>query len=269
MKHNNPDNHANDSNNTPKKVAVSGKVSVEYDPRGISDVAKAIREEKTAAANEKDKNKQITDKQITQQTRGNTIAKAANWLTAAMVIATVAVFWQSRDAIRAANRSATFADSTFQEVKKEFKVENEPILQLDSFIIDTLKPNSAINFRYVIKNLGKYPVRVISAATMSATKVNTPDFEDVERQAKDGSIVNRYVVFGTPLDMNSPGDEPLPIGNFLALARGKAYLYYWGYIRYENLSNKGEKKEYKYMLRLNIPQKTQVLIINDNVPYLN
>jgi hypothetical protein len=171
MKSNNPRNQTNDSNDKPQRVSVSGKVSVEYDSTEINNVANAIRNESTRNQGAAQQIEEAENRQADEQSRGNTIAIWATIISAAMFFATLLVFFQSKDAIKAANKSADVAEKTFKEVKKEFEFENRPFIFMAYFKIDSLKARTKYTYTIYVKNFGKIPtyIETIKAGMMFST----------------------------------------------------------------------------------------------------
>lgn len=78
-----------------------------------------------------------------------------------MMFFTGFILWQTIDSVGASVKSANIADSTLQEVKKQFEVLNRPILQIGDIAITRFKPNETAAIIYKLENLGNYAAKVL------------------------------------------------------------------------------------------------------------
>jgi|SRR5450432_2896498 len=256
MKGHNPRSNANDSNDKPQRVSVSGKVSVEYDPAGINNIANAIRSESARNEGAANQIEEAENRQADEQRRSNTIAILATGISAAMFIATLLVFFQSKDAIKAANKSASVAENTFKEVKKEFEIDNEPYIEANSIGTNIFKIGDPIVFHYKISNLSKYPLRIIEFKEGVIIKVNEPDINELKKIGVNNmNKLNKYLIKENPVDFIFPSPFVLNKSTYDTLMAANRYVYLSAYFIYKNLVTNVEK-EYDMTIRVsNVTEK--------------
>ena len=88
--------------------------------------------------------------------------KSSIIFTALMMIVTITLFLQSRQGVKAAVDSTKIADSTFQEVKKQFEIENRPFMILDEVTRNPIEPNTNFVITVTLRNVGKTPALIKS-----------------------------------------------------------------------------------------------------------
>jgi len=190
-------------------------------------------------------------------TIGTWIAFGTGLVTLAYFIATVGILWQT-------GKSGQTADSTFKEIRKEFANINQPFLEISPPAYKPISIGSNITADASIRNLGKYPAKVIKGALVTTAKVNQPNFDDVyEPQYNKESIVNEYISESKPITFIMDNNKPLIEGNYKFLKNGFLFYYCWGYIKYENILD-STVSEYRFMLKFNYATNALEYIINDN-----
>lgn len=214
---------------------------------------------------------------------------------------TVALFLQTQKATCAAIRAADAADSTYQitkkqfdaakesgkaadvradsllnlqvqalrETQKEFKIGNEPFLEIATPIkLDTLLPNKDIMITTKVRNLGKYPVKIISSVGAIVMRYNKPDFKSIYAKQTTNYIgqINKYIVFDSPEEYTEYKGEPIKTWELVGFFTKSLPIYTYGIYKYKNLVT-GETKEYDYMIKLLFVNSGQIAtqyIINEN-----
>jgi hypothetical protein len=154
-----PSNQAGNPND-PKKVSVSGKVSVEYDPKSLNDISKAIRDQTSAQQNTNNASGGISESGIKQQKRANNIALIAVGLSAVAFVATLAIIVLNYKAINAADKSAAIADTAIIENRKQFQLSNRPFIELASIGLDSVGDGKRPFIKYDLTNTGHFPAEV-------------------------------------------------------------------------------------------------------------
>lgn len=141
-----------------------------------------------------------------------------------------------------------------QETRNDFKIENQPFLEMKIPVrIDTIGIDVPIFLSYQIKNLGKYPVKIIEDNSATIARYNVPIFDSVfngqNKRVGAPNYVNRYITYDAPLEeqVYTPFSIDEPYYNGIKFK--KMPIYDFGYIKYVNLAT-GQEREYDYMIKI-------------------
>jgi hypothetical protein len=154
------------------------------------------------------------------------------------------------------------------KTQEQFEISNMPLLQIE---VDTTRisyyndwPTQII---YRIKNIGKFPVKIISGSAESS--FSNFDTINVEKEFMGGSEskINTYVTdqtpfYHSPTIFQSP-DVSLKVRRYAdSIAHDALRYFFVGYFTYVNLIN---KQLYRYEFVINIHQRDLTTIYNENI----
>jgi len=168
-----------------------------------------------------------------------------------------------QEASRIADKSLNIQINTLKENQQQFKIGNEPFLNIASSNIEVFEVNKPLLSKMKVENLGKYPCKVIECKTVSAIRITPPSFNDVFTIAPNYSdILNKYILndnavpspFGTNVLINERQIEAVNKANY--------FIYTTGYIKYKNIIT-NKIKTYKFQLKMKPGYETEN-IINEN-----
>lgn len=164
--------------------------------------------------------------------------------------------------------SVILSKCSLQETKNQFKVQNEPFLQIESTRPDFIA-NSPVEIMITIKNLGKYPCKVFKIFTTYAARKAVPKFEDVSTMGTEAKIdFNTYITDANPIQRNIATRRSYDLNTTNGIINGILAFYTWGYVEYQNMATE-EFKTYKFMIQYKyIPSLNAInyeFIINENV----
>lgn len=166
------------------------------------------------------------------------------------------------------DKSLDIQDSSLRETRREFEVNNAPYLQIKVVDVSKTEKGKPINISIETENLGAYPAKIESSSIYEATKTISVPIDEAERDFKkdarailpDGS----YVAKGTPMTHEYLGlVSPLSDTQYEMLMAEKWSIFIEGTVNYKNLAN-GQRKVYKYIIKINARGKGYQYILNDN-----
>ena len=234
-----PDNRKDQSNNAEEKrtFAVSGNLSVELKNSGIDNVVKAIKKETATEQQTENRSNVIQFRQLQQQRRANNIAVTANLIGLIMFAATVCVFVLSIKAISAANKSATIAENTFSELKKELVLNNLPVVVVDTIGVSKLIPNKPIYISIRLKNFGKSGafVRKIFSEIIASTFDTMPIFPYSQSRTRS---INLYIPVSEKSLQYVDILDSLNQGQIDGITNGSSKYFIYGQVTYEGVVSK-------------------------------
>jgi len=250
--------------NGPKNVTVSGKISVEYDPKAVNNVANAIREQTTAQDNAGNASDGISNRGVQQQRRANNISIWALGLSSIGLVATLVIIWLNFRGINA-------AESALAETRIEFEAINRPFLQIGNvkFIFpDTIRAENRLVAHFDIVNMGKTPAKLLHY-----------DWDDLIRGGTDAAAIavidtiirTRHGLENGTIGNESEGRYPVDgSGDSLSyqfakwLKTGYCHYYIFGELEYQSVAG---TKRYKYSYIYKILNDGHLEILrNDDVP---
>ena len=159
--------------------------------------------------------------------------------------------------------------AAMKQTKKDFETETQPFLELKTPLnIDTIGINVPIVVSYKIKNLGKYPVKVIEENSVCIPRYNTPSFDSIYNNKNKirMTYVNRYITYDSPLEEQSQTPFRLDSAYYNAIRNRRMPIYELGFIKYLNLVT-NQTKEYDYMIRITFMSTyitNNEFLVNDN-----
>ena len=169
----------------------------------------------------------------------------------------------------ASSNSATYADSSFRETKKQFQIGNEPYLQLKIIKVE-FNDDKPISIRYIIPNLGKVPAKFLTGIlTIALCKDGNMDSMTIYGNNPRPDIMqfNTYV--------SNDGIERLfrakintPSEYYMSIKEGIGSAIFKGEIEYINLTTL-KKRVYRFGALLNLSknateESTFNMIYSDN-----
>jgi hypothetical protein len=154
---------------------------------------------------------------------------------------------------------------SIKEAQRQFEIANEPLLTVDSVIL-TFQLNKPIIFKVKIRNIGKYPAKVLAANFGRVSKVNVPDVKEATKSfqmpdKRGGDYIGADKFQNYTLD-----DSPriLDQGTYNSLKGKKTFLYLIMAINYRNMSNNRKKIYYLLARYTDGPSGSAEILINDN-----
>lgn len=144
------------------------------------------------------------------------------------------------------------------ELKNQFRVDKEPYIKI-SPSISSFEIGKPIVIRYIVSNLGTYPVKLLESQNYIGYKKNA----SIKLSPDTTFNVNDYIIHEPlPLSATDKISRPLTQSRAAAIATGREFIWYSGFIKYQNLVTK-ERKVYKFNFRLNSTGLVEILQ-NDN-----
>jgi hypothetical protein len=160
----NPSGNPAGNPDDPKKISILGKIPIEYDPVALNNISKAIHEQTNVHEKANNASGGVSEIGIKEQKKANAIAKLAALVSGLGLAATLVVIILNYKAINAANRSTNIADNTLKETKMEFKVLNEPYLEITEPRLVFTDSISEMTVYYQLENLKSVPAQIIYKA---------------------------------------------------------------------------------------------------------
>lgn len=259
-----PDDNGN--NNKENGDQASGgptifKFHTHIDPQPFENIAQAINAENEERNKKTERDKEFGDRQVTAQEKGNVINKwslITNIGVSILTLVALYLNWLS-----------------MTQIKNQFKIDNEPYLQIIKPIVYSLNPNEPPIIQYDIINLGKQPVKEIKSwdAIQFVRTADVQQFIDSPFKYIQPNIFpnSRYFTRETPLTTPFVSNFITSKGQVDSVRNGTIQLFLTGSITYFN-SISQEQKIYKFCINFRpnsdtakqFPIVSYHYIVNDN-----
>jgi len=180
-----------------------------------------------------------------------------------LLIATFFIWRSGVNSAQAAHDSAATADSTFQEIKNEFKISNEPFIEYAIISIDQPVVGRVITFKEMYTNYGSYPARILSETIATAITNRNKTFEEILNHAGTIDTSKKYILKNSPYTKIANGHIPVTKETIDSLNSRYVQFYIAVHLTYENLINK-DIKDYKCLIRTHIYDSGFEYLLNEN-----
>lgn len=191
---------------------------------------------------EQDKSEEI--KLAKQNFRVSLVSSIAS---AVLLICTIYALFQTREAIEVNKEAIKISNSSLEETRKQFNVQNDPILQIDTtkFYFSKEKNTDLVRINYQIRNVKNTPVKLLmSASNTGASMGNKFDvYQSIkrvyqlikERNEKKVAYINLYCLGGDPVQRS----VSYYVDNWAvdSIMSGNMYYHFTVGISYLNLIN--------------------------------
>lgn len=169
--------------------------------------------------------------------------------------------------IKANQRTFQQQIDALNETRKDFEIANQPFLEIKIPVgMDSIRIGLPIILQYDVRNLGKYPVKIISEANAAVPMYNQPSYRLIYQDTGNVYRANGYITYDSPINETSQMRGYIDSNYYNSIMYKRMPIYLLGYIKYLNLVN-GKKREYDYMIQINFWNPHFVnneFIINDN-----
>jgi hypothetical protein len=149
-------------------------------------------------------------------------------------------------------RSLQAQISSIKETAKQFEITNRPYLQVVNPEFRSLVIGKPLEMTYRVKNLGKYPVKIIQGKVTVISSSEIPAFSVLfDNQGKSGQVLNSYLITDESSVFDAYGANNVSQAEFDNIVSDKANVYLLGMMVYENLVT-GDMVAYKFILKKNM-----------------
>lgn len=163
-----------------------------------------------------------------------------------------------------ADESLRMQVSSLNEIQKQFKLTNEPYLNLASSSIQLFESGKPLITKLNIENLGKYPCKVIECRTIITIKVMPPEFNELNKSIHNYTdLLNKYIINEKPIISPFSTTVPISENQFNMVTKSTWFIYFTGFIKYKNIIT-NKIKTYKFQLKMKPNYETEN-IINENI----
>ncbi len=188
-----------------------------------------------------------------EQVRANKLFKIYIYINAGMLFFTMLLSYY-------AQRQFWAAKQTVDANKKEFEIENQPIIQVLN-IIDTFQVGKKMKIYYVFVNDGKQPVKCIRNRFQV---IMIPSDTFIPADASNQYIITDINVFLNGGGMNASkqawvSDITLNKSEYEAIHNTQLFIYLFGYLEFKNMVT-GDINYYEYNFRLSYNENNRNIV---------
>ncbi|OOQ56889.1 hypothetical protein [Mucilaginibacter pedocola] len=136
-----------------------------------------------------------------------------------------------------------------QETQNQFKIANEPYLQLTEVRIDSAIIGKPYYIKYTLANLGNYPVKILNTDFYSAIRVTDAGIKTIKSN-NEKSLAGDYIVKGNAIVFIDQTSKIVTQENINKIL-GDGYFWTSGIIKYQNLVSH-QIKSYKFNIKIKL-----------------
>lgn len=155
-----------------------------------------------------------------------------NWVSLCTLIVTTGYFIATISILKASNKSVGIADSTLNEVKREFEIGNRPYVFFSSINLTELAPDSNVRGSITTRNYGKTPAFVLYEASRPIVS-NAPILPIFAYEADDYKPLNLHIIDSLKIDI--PFIIPISKKQYRDIIINKLFLFIHGKIIYRSV----------------------------------
>ena len=166
-----------------------------------------------------------------------------------------------------AKQSLNAQIGTINETQKQFRIQNEPFLQIANPTIVYDSNNNSVVIVYSVINIKDAPVNIKNIKGINYIGDDKPSIDDLHKRSKsNATLLNQYLVKGMLFERYST--THLSEGNvsFDYLEKPTNYIFFYNEIEYTNLTT-GEERICKYCAKMKLVNNNRTyyeVLINEN-----